>query len=77
MTSHPDEEFTLEEFEKNLTERHSKVMTLRSLLKEFDLPLTDYQDGKLEGQKKILVELIEGAKQRRIKDAKKRISEPD
>lgn len=68
MPSRPDEEFTLEQFEKNLTERYDKISTLKSLLIEFDLPLNDYQKGKLEGQKKILLELIEGANQRRKKD---------
>jgi hypothetical protein len=66
---HPDEEFTLEQFEQNLSERYDKISTLKNLLIEFDLPLNDYQKGKLEGQKKILLELIEGVNQRRIKDA--------
>ncbi len=69
MPFHPDEEFTLEQFEQNLSERYDKISTLKNLLIEFDLPLNDYQKGKLEGQKKILLELIEGVNQRRIKDA--------
>lgn len=68
----PEDKLDIETLKNNLEERFQKLMTFYDLSIEFEIDFTEFQRGKLEGQKKMLLELLKGIKERRTRRCTKK-----